>query len=155
MRPKTCITALGIGVVVMLATPSPILAQSPDTPLPSVASPAPLRNGAAPTLERRLQAMTRELGLDPTQQTRVRQLLEQQRDTIRRIWRDPSVLPAERAALTQAQTEHTGDAIRAVLTAEQKKIYNRERKDEPPPAEGKRSVEQWMDASQARRPGSP
>jgi hypothetical protein len=64
------------------------------------------------------------------------------------------VPPVERAAATQAQTERTGDEIRAVLNEDQKNLYNRSSKGNPPPGD-KRSVEQWMDASQARKAGTP
>jgi hypothetical protein len=121
----------------------------------AVAKPPVVRNGAVPTLDRRLQALTKELGLDSAQQVKIRQILESQRDAVHRIWVDPAVPPAERAAATQAQTEHTGDDIRAVLNEGQKNIYNRSRNGDQVPPGDKRSVEQWMDASQARKPGTP
>ena len=108
---------------------------------------------AVPSLDRRLQALTRELGLDAGQQARVREILTAQREAVRRIWVDPAVPPVERAAATQAQTERTGDDIRAILNDAQKKIYNRARNDSQLSNGDKRSVEQWMDASQAPRPG--
>lgn len=124
-----------------------------EAPVPAAVARSPVRNGAVPTLDRRLQAMTRELGLDSGQQAKIRQTLESQRSAVRMIWVNPAVPPAERAAATQAQTERTGDDIRAVLNDDQRKIYNRSRNDNQLPTGDKRSVEQWMDAAQARRPG--
>jgi hypothetical protein len=131
-----------------------VRAQTPAAPA-AAARPAATRNGATPTLDRRMQAMTRELQLDAQQQAQIRQILQSQREAVHKIWVDPTLLPAERAAVTQAQTEHTGDAIRAVLNDEQKKLYNRSRTDQSLPPGDKRGVEQWMDAAHSPRPGSP
>jgi hypothetical protein len=125
-----------------------------EVQIPLAVTQSVVRNGAISTLERRLQALTRELALNGTQQIKVRQILESQRTAVRKIWVDPAVPPTERAAATQAQTERTGDEIRTVLNEDQRKIYNRSRSDNQLPAGDKRSVEQWMDAAQARRPGT-
>ena len=99
-----------------------------------------------------MQALTRELDLDQSQQQKVREILESQRAEVHRIWVDPAVLPAERAAVTQAETERTGEAIRSLLTDAQKLRYNRSRKGEPAAATDRRSVEEWMDAARSPRP---
>ena len=106
-------------------------------------------------LDRRMQVLTKELNLDPKQQAQIRKILESQRDAVRKIWSDPAVLPPERTAATQAQAEHAGDAIRAVLNEEQQKLYNRSRADNPLPPGDKRSVEQWMDAAKGKTPTTP
>jgi hypothetical protein len=151
--------AVMLGIALCCAGAAAVLvpahaARGQEAPVPAAATRSPVRNGAVPTLDRRLQAMTRELGLDDGQQARIRQILESQRDAVRKIWMNPAVPPVERAAATQAQTERTGDDIRVVLNEDQRKIYNRSRSDNQLPGGDKRSVEQWMDAAQARKPGT-
>jgi hypothetical protein len=128
------------------------IAAAQDAAPAVVAKATGVHNGGVPALERRLQVLTRELGLEPGQQVRIRRILESQRDAIHRIWSDPAVPPAERAAATQAQTERTGDDIRAALNEDQKKIYNRSRRDSTLPPNEKRDVEQWMSPAPAGKP---
>jgi hypothetical protein len=117
--------------------------------------PSVARLSRASALDRRMTVLTKELKLDSKQQLQIRQILEGQRAAVRAIWSDPSILPPERTAATQAQAEHTGDAIRAVLNDEQQKLYNRSRADNALPPGDKRSVEQWMDSAKAKPPGNP
>jgi hypothetical protein len=66
------------------------------------------------------------------------------------IWSDKSLLPAERVPATRAANVRTGDEIRAILNDEQKKKYNPAPPSAPSEPGDKRSVEQWLDATQPR-----
>lgn len=124
--------------------------------VPSVyASDAPAAEPASPpqathpahrksALEQRLVVLTRELQLSGTQQAEVRKILVRQQLAVRQVWSSPAIDPLERAAATQSVTEHTGDAIRELLTDEQKKKYNLIKPDMPVEAGSRRSVEEWM-----------
>ena len=95
-------------------------------------------------LEQRLEILTRELQLSSAQQAEVRKILIRQQMAVRQVWSNSTIDPLERAAATQSVTEHTGDAIREVLTEEQKKKYNTVKPDMPVEAGSRRSVEDWM-----------
>jgi hypothetical protein len=141
-----------------MSSPAPETQQAPApglTPATADGKPTVARLSRTTPLDRRMSVLTKELNLDTKQQVQIRRILEAQRAAVRAIWSDPSILPPERSAATQAQTEHTGDAIRAVLNDEQQKLYNRSRADNPMPPGDKRSVEQWMDAAKAKPPGNP
>jgi hypothetical protein len=108
------------------------------------------RQIGAGTLEDRVMVFTRSLNLDPGQQAKLRKILTEQRDSVRRIWSDKALLPAERAPATRAANERTGDQIRAMLNDDQKKKYNPPQPSTPRDAGDKRSVEQWLDASRQK-----
>jgi hypothetical protein len=64
---------------------------------------------------------------------------------VQKVWSDSSLLPAERAPATHEIGERTADRIRAMLTEEQRKLYNPPRPSTPhetPP-----DVSKWMTAS--------
>jgi hypothetical protein len=58
------------------------------------------------------------------------------------IWSDPKLLPAERTPATRALQERTADQIRAILSEQQKKLYNppKPQGDAPPSP----NVADWM-----------
>jgi hypothetical protein len=91
-----------------------------------------VHGGATSALDRRIALLARELDLDPTQQLKVRSLLEGQREQIVRIWQDESVPGALRVARTQAISVRTEDGIRAVLTDAQRQKYFKPRVDRAP-----------------------
>jgi hypothetical protein len=109
-----------------------------------------VRRGGASTLDDRVTAFTRALELDPVQQARLRKILMEQRDTVRKIWSDRTLLPAERVPATRAANERTGDEIRSILSDDQKKKYNPPRPSSAPERGDTRSVEQWLDATRSR-----
>jgi hypothetical protein len=108
------------------------------------------RHGGVAALEDRIKAFSKALNLDAAQQTQLRKILIEQREAVRMIWSDKSLLPAERVPATRAANVRTGDEIRAILNDEQKKKYNPAPPSAPPEQGDKRSVEQWLDATQPR-----
>jgi hypothetical protein len=67
--------------------------------------------------------LARSLDLDASQQARLRELLESQRQQLRQLWADPGVSGTDRVGPTLAIFDRTRDQIRAMLTDEQKKKY--------------------------------
>lgn len=96
-------------------------------------------------LEERIKVLAKALDLDAPQQSQLRKILLGQRDAVRKIWRDPSLSPVERAPATRAANERTGDQIREILTDEQKQKYNTTVPAAAADKGDKRSVEQWLD----------
>ena len=142
-----------IVVATVLAGPScadEALPGANDTPASEPAA-ASLRRSvrtqpaAANSLDKRTALYTKMLGLDAAQQAKLRQLLVEQREAVRRAWADPKLLPAERVPATRAIEERTGDRIRDLLNDEQKKKYNPPKPPAPPtPDSGAPNVEAWM-----------
>lgn len=101
------------------------------------------------TLEDRVRILTQWLGLDATQQTELRKVLQGQREQVRSLWSDTSVPAAQRISATQAISDRTGDQIRAMLNEEQKKKFNPPRP--PHDTSARPNVEDWMNAPNASR----
>src|ERR1700722_6032459 len=120
---------------------------------PHAAEPAPVHqptNRASESrLEDRVKMLAKALDLDASQQSQLRKILIGQREAVRKIWRDPSLSPAERAPATRAANERTGDEIREILNDEQKQKYNTTVPAAAADTGDKRSVEQWL-ATQSR-----
>lgn len=107
------------------------------------------RNGAG--LEERIRTLSKALDLDARQQNKLRNVLESQREQIRRVWRDRSVPAAQRVSATRAINDQTGDRIRALLNEEQRKKYNPARPlHEVAAGSTQRSVEDWMNAAKPK-----
>jgi hypothetical protein len=113
----------------------------------AVESQAPVHTVTAGTLDHRVAVLSRALDLDARQQGELRKIFASQREAVKKIWRDPALLAAERAPATRAVEDRTADAIRAILTDEQKKKYN---PPKPPPSSGPPDVGAWMDATRAK-----
>jgi hypothetical protein len=114
----------------------------------AVESQAPVHTVTAGTLDHRVAVLSKALDLDARQQRELSGIFASQREAVKKIWRDPALLPAERVPATRAVEDRTADAIRAILTDEQKKKYNPPR---PPPApSGPPDVGAWMDAARAK-----
>jgi len=103
------------------------------------------------TLDERVKLLAKELDLDAKQQAEVRKLLERQRDQVKRVWDDAAVPAANRIAATQAISDKTGDAIRALLNDEQKKKYNAAKPPRDPDTSPRSNVEDWMDGGKNRK----
>ena len=110
--------------------------------------PAPAMRQHKPALDQRIALMTAELGLDERQQAQLREILNNQRLQIMKLWNDTSIPPASRVGATRVISTQTGDQIRAMLTDEQKAKYNQPRKAHDAAADPKaRSVEDWIKAT--------
>jgi hypothetical protein len=102
------------------------------------------------TLQHRVDVLSKALQLDARQRTQLITILESQRQAVSNIWSDPKLLPSERTPATRALQERTANQIRAILTDEQKKLYN------PPKPQGAETpqpdVAGWMQKqAQARQ----
>jgi hypothetical protein len=74
------------------------------------------------------------------------------RAAVTKIWRDPALLPAERAPATRAVEEHTADQIRGILKPKQLERYN-----PPKPQSAKRpspDVSKWMELTRNSNGGT-
>ncbi|MEP6883301.1 MAG: hypothetical protein ABJC66_01000 [Gammaproteobacteria bacterium] len=93
--------------------------------------------------------LTKALDLDAQQQVELQRIFVGQREAVRKIWRDPALLPAERVPATRAVEDRTADQIRAILNDEQKKKYNPPKPaaapDKKPP-----DISAWMDATRKK-----
>jgi hypothetical protein len=119
--------------------PAPTPAQVPAQPSPL----PPSHRTAGGTLDHRVKALSKALDLDAAQRAELREILEDRRQAVMKIWSDRALLPAERVPATHAVEERTAERIRAILNDEQKKRYN------PPKPKGTQSppanVEAWME----------
>jgi hypothetical protein len=113
----------------------------------AVESQAPVHTVTAGTLDHRVAVLSKALDLDARQQRELWKIFASQREAVKKIWSDPALLAAERVPATRAAEERTADAIRAILTDEQKKKYNPPR---PAPPSGRPDVGAWMDATRAK-----
>jgi hypothetical protein len=121
--------------------------------LVSAADPPPRhvqRAAPRPSLEGRVQVLSKALKLDPQQQAELRRALLEQREQVLRVWNDESLPAANRVRATQAISEQTADRVRALLNEQQRKLYNAPRPQGGTHAAGEsRSVEEWMSATAA------
>ena len=98
-----------------------------------------------PSLDDRVQILTKGLELDAKQQAELRRLLERQREDVIKVWNDASLPAPYRVSATQAISDRTADQIRALLNEEQRKRYNPPRQPHlAAEGLGRRSVEEWM-----------
>jgi len=139
---------LFLALAVSCALPVPGAAAAGGTPAGSKQPLLP--RGKRSGLEARVATLTRALGLDPKQQAALRQVLQDQRRQVQRIWGDESVSAADRVAATRKVSMHTADQIRAMLSEEQRKKY-----DPPPRGDADKTVdsarvEDWMKGDRKR-----
>jgi hypothetical protein len=101
--------------------------------------------------ETAVRRLTRILELDAGQQVRLREILDNQRRQIRKVWADTAGYGSDRVTPTRAVLERTREEIRAMLNEEQRKKY-----PAAIPQEGlapaRADVEHWIDLTQ---PGAP
>jgi hypothetical protein len=118
---------------------APAPAQVPAQPSPR----PPSRPTAGRTLDHRVKALSKALDLDAAQRAELREILEDRRQAVMKIWSDRALLPAERVPATHAVEVRTAERIRAILNDEQKKRYNppKPKGTQAPPA----NVEAWME----------
>jgi hypothetical protein len=134
--------------VAMLATCAASGTAFADAPTEDATKQRAAQHTAAGTLDRRVEVFSKALELDARQQAELRMILLHQREAVRKIWSDGTLLPAERAPATRAVADRTADQIRAILSDEQKKRYNPPK----PPASGSGppDVSAWMEAKRPK-----
>lgn len=112
----------------------------------------PVRQIRPAGLEDRVELVARELDLDAAQRVHLKNILENQRAEVARVWSDNSVAAAIRIASTQAVSDRTADSIRAMLSDDQRNKYIRPRLRDTGVGAAGGSVESWMNAAGARSP---
>jgi hypothetical protein len=148
-------TRLGRAALALALWPGGLVAaQAADDDAPAVAASAPPVSEAAArhaprlTIASRVQLLTRELGLDVGQQSRVQSILQDQRSEVSKVWSDSSISSALRVRATQAIGDKTADRIRAILNEAQRKKYIQPRMHEAPVGAPGGDVQQWLKTAQ-------
>jgi hypothetical protein len=143
---RSMITTMAIGAIVIPAIGSANSANVGASPAPRPAAQA----RAGRSLEHRVDVLSKALQLDARQRAELLTILDNQRAAVAKIWHDPALLPAERTPATRAVEERTADQIRAILSDEQKKLYN------PPKPQGTEApapnVADWMQQQARQHP---
>jgi len=143
---RSMITAMAIGAIVIPAIGSANSANVGASPAPRPAA----RARAGRSLEHRVDVLSKALQLDARQRAELLTILDNQRAAVAKIWHNPGLSPAERTPATRAVEERTADQIRAILSDEQKKLYN------PPKPQGAESpapnVADWMQQQARQHP---
>jgi hypothetical protein len=111
---------------------------------PGAAPATRARSVAATSLDGRVKLLSAELQLTPEQQLKVRALLEQQREEVRRLWSDTTLAPALRVGRTQGISDRTVEAIRGVLDESQRRRYIQPRQREAAVGASGADVQSWM-----------
>jgi hypothetical protein len=103
------------------------------------------------TLEGRVAIYTKQLNLDPLQQSQLRELLLRQRAQVLQLWNDSTLSAAQRVHATGAISDATADGVRALLNEEQRRKFNLPRPPRDRTAQtGAPSVEDWINGSTVR-----
>jgi hypothetical protein len=137
------IIAMAIGAIVI-----PVIASA--NPANVGEFPAPRPEAHARALEHRVDVLSKVLQLDQRQRTELLTILDKQRTAVAEIWHNPGLLPAERTPATRAVEERTADQIRAILSDEQKKLFNPPKPhvtESPAP-----NVADWMEQQARQHP---
>jgi hypothetical protein len=143
---RSMITTMAIGAIVIPAIASANSANVGASPAARPAAQA--RTGRS--LEHRVDVLSKALQLDARQRAELMTILDNQRAAVAEVWHNPRLLPAERTPATRAVEERTADQIRAILSDEQKKLFN------PPKPHGTESpapnVADWMEQQARQHP---
>ena len=103
-------------------------------------------------MDDRIKVFSQALNLDDAQQTKLRKVLESQREQIIKLWSDSSLPAANRIGATQAISDSSADQIRAFLNEEQRNKYNSPRQSHEATIDSsKRSVEDWMELTKPKQ----
>jgi hypothetical protein len=122
---------------------------TPEVPTAKVQQHHASRPVRGHSVEERVQLLTRSLNLDSKQEARLREVLEEERASIRRVWTDPERINQDRVTPTLTIFGHTKEEIRAILTDEQRKKYPAPvSHDELAPAQADRDY--WIGLTQPR-----
>jgi non-ribosomal peptide synthetase component F len=139
---KRCAVALLLLALEMPCTPVLAQASDADSLRPQALAHRPRKSN----INARVSILTKNLDLDETQQSAVKNILEQRQQQTLRIRRDPSISGSTRIERFRALQDSTIQRIRAVLNDEQKKKYDplASRQIQSTP---ERSVEDWLKAT--------
>ena len=121
-----------------------------DVPSNSGQQPAQLaRAGRVSPLEHRITLLSKALALDPQQQRQMRSILEDEREAVQRVLRNPNLPPTERVPAMKAVTQRTEDRIREMLSEEQRRNYFTARP--VPGADQHPDVQHWLDVARTKQ----
>ncbi len=112
---------------------------------PEAGGPRSRRRRGRATQEQRFQELVKGLKLDAAQQVEVRKALDAYREEVRKLATDSSDKGVSRVSELRAIGERAAERIRSVLTEEQKRLYGQPMPLEAGGAEGRRSLEEWLD----------
>jgi hypothetical protein len=96
------------------------------------------------SIDDRVKVLAKNLDLNESQQSAVKEILEQRQQETLRLRLDPSITPGARMARFRALQDKTVERIRAVLNDEQRKKYDPLAVRGVQPAPDQRSVEDWL-----------
>jgi hypothetical protein len=143
---RSMITTMAIGAIVI-----PAFGSANSANVGASLAPRPAAHArAGRSLEHRVDVLSKALQLDARQRAELLTILDNQRAAVAEIWHNPGLLPAERTPATRAVEERTADQIRAILSDEQKKLYNPPKPQEtesPAP-----NVADWMQQQARQHP---
>jgi pyruvate/2-oxoglutarate dehydrogenase complex dihydrolipoamide acyltransferase (E2) component len=148
VRVAVCMSVLLLNAVFA----SPLAAQANDAVQATPATPAAPATPAQPAhpahrrpnLDDRVKALATALALNDAQQAAVKKILEQRQMEILRLRRDGSIPGSVRIERLRALQDQTVQRIRLVLNDEQKKKYDPLAVRQTGPAQGQKSVEDWL-----------
>jgi len=101
------------------------------------------------SLEHQVAKLSIALDIDQGQQSKLLIILEQQRDDVRKVWRDARIAPSDRVVATRRIGDQTADQIRGILNEDQRKKYIPPKVSVPPPNGS--DVDSWMSAQQGKK----
>jgi hypothetical protein len=138
-----------LGLALMLAGPLAACAADEQRPPDAVQTGhSPRAHHAHPaataSVDDRVQLMTKELGLDASQQARLKIILLAQRTEMAKVWNDPSVAASLRVGRTRIVSDQTAEGIRGILSAEQREKYIKARRRDAPVGAPGGDVQKWM-----------
>jgi hypothetical protein len=135
------LATLTLALVVLAPPPA-----SAGTAEAGTVSSAQGRAATATSLDRRVELLSAELQLTPEQQVKVRALLEQQREQVRRLWSDTTLAPALRVGRTQGISDRTVEEIHGLLYESQRRRYIQPRQREAAVGTAGADVQAWTQA---------
>jgi hypothetical protein len=97
-----------------------------------------------PNIDDRVKVLAKNLDLNESQQSAVKEILEQRQQETLRLRLDPAITPSARIARFRVLQDKTVERIRAILNDEQRKKYVPLAVRGIQPAPDQRSVEDWL-----------
>jgi hypothetical protein len=126
-----------------ILTTMPLAAQASRAASPALET-QNARTRSAMILDERVKVLAKNLNLSETQQSAVKEILEQRQQETLRIRLDRSISGEARFQRFRALQDHTVQRIRAVLNEEQRKKYDPLAVRRIQPSPDRRSVDDWL-----------